>query len=262
MQQPPWSCAGVSGGQESRERDKGVKEGDPLHSCGSTGAETAHRRDIQIHTAEEYHEQLGSGAHGRVVGSAGPGRAAASWSTERSVLWRLEAPFGRQRHQSIIVTRIVSESWLARIAFAVTHVGRLSASASAGVVAPVDPLSTRTNETRVLGIVLDHLWAAARDAPAHTPFLACAGALRFPAVAVDAVLGALHGVIAIVRLEMSNEKLVNPQSAKHGLEVPPHNCASRAYGADLGICYTTAQEPKSIHAKVHYAVDSRGRSRP
>ena len=137
------------------------------------------------------------------------------------MLWRLEAPFGRQRHQSIIVTRIVSESWLARIAFAVTHVGRLSASASAGVVAPVDPLSTRTNETRVLGIVLDHLWAAARDAPAHTPFLACAGALRFPAVAVDAVLGALHGVIAIVRLEMSNEKLVNPQSAKHGLEVPP-----------------------------------------
>ena len=124
MQQPPWSCAGVSGGQESRERDKGVKEGDPLHSCGSTGAETAHRRDIQIHTAEEYHEQLGSGAHGHVVGSAGPGRAAASWSTQRSVLWRLEAPFGRQRHQSIIVTRIVSESWLARIVFAVTHVGR------------------------------------------------------------------------------------------------------------------------------------------
>ena len=249
MQQPSWSCAGISGGQGSRERGKRIKEGDPLHLCGSTSAETAHRRDIQIHTAEEYHEQLGSGAHGHVVRSAGPGRAAASWSTQRSVLWRLEAPFGRQRHQSIIVTRIVSESWLARIAFAVTHVGRLSASASAGVVAPVDPLSTRTNETRVLGIVLDHLWAAARDAPAHTPFLACAGALRFPAVAVDAVLGALHGVIAIVRLEMSNEKLVNPQSAKHGLEVPPHNCASRAYGADLGICYTTAQSPSPFTQK-------------
>ena len=55
---------------------------------------------------------MGSGARGRAVGTAGPSRAAASWSTAWSVLWRSEAPLGRQLHACVLHSIIhLHSSW-------------------------------------------------------------------------------------------------------------------------------------------------------